>query len=276
MIESIKIMPEIDVCDRKVSYTRQGKGDPLLMLHGWPMTKEMFSLVIPPLAENCEVITLDFPGFGKSQELAEKHTYGSLVLTVIRFMDKLEIPQATVSGVSMGAAVGLVLASEHPDRVKKLVLNSPPVHHREELTDFQRKLYEFAKKRPIIIPILYKLMKTAPDLFCQLLWGETLDSDNPAKKLMIRHTINTGMRPAYEMLLEFTETDLRPSLSRVVAPTIVFVGTLDHQFLRPAKIIADGVQNGRIKYVEGANHWLAVKNPPLFTRQILDALRLPE
>lgn len=258
----------VKVRGKGVSYIRSGEGSELVfLLHGWPVTKESFSLVLPFLNENFQVIVPDFPGFGMSQELDEKHSYETLARSVIELMDELQIAKATISGMSMGAAVGLELARKYPERVKNLIINSPPVHHWDELTDSQKRLLKIVEKTAGFKIVLYECMKHALNIFSFLLFRENVDRKNVGFRFMVKSISRSGLRAPWEMLEEFIYTDLRPGLSEITVPTEVFVGLQDKNFLGPAKLVFESIPGAKIKYIEG-DHGLVVKNPQLWADQL--------
>ena len=59
----------ITYSDTRLHYTVEGVGRPLFLLHGWGCTGDIFNQIKPFLAEHFQVFTVDFAGFGKSEEL---------------------------------------------------------------------------------------------------------------------------------------------------------------------------------------------------------------
>ena len=99
-----------------------GDGAPLVALHGAGGPR--WSKALDILAEDHRVILLEFPGWGpeandRSQSLA------NLGRTVAAFIDALGLEQAHVLGTSLGGAVALHLALDHPEKLLSLVLESP-------------------------------------------------------------------------------------------------------------------------------------------------------
>jgi pimeloyl-ACP methyl ester carboxylesterase len=103
-------------------------GKPLILLHGLLLSQEMHR----PLAEDLaargnRVITLDLLGHGRSDRPRDMWRYSmrSYGEEVIALLDHLGIEQAVVMGTSLGANVGLEIASAHPERLRGLVLEMP-------------------------------------------------------------------------------------------------------------------------------------------------------
>lgn len=76
---------------RRVSYIDTEKGQPLVLFHSWPMSKEIYLPALPILAQKCMVIIPDYPGFGDSEYLkyGQKLNYDSLTDNLADFLTTL-------------------------------------------------------------------------------------------------------------------------------------------------------------------------------------------
>jgi pimeloyl-ACP methyl ester carboxylesterase len=114
----------------RIHYVRQGHGDPVVLLHGWPGFWYDWRRVIPQLAEHADVIAPDFRGFGDSDipdlPPAEGFTPGALAGDIVSLMDDLQIERAVITAHDVGATVAQALVRSAPDRVRALVLLNPP------------------------------------------------------------------------------------------------------------------------------------------------------
>lgn len=105
-------------------YEIRGEGEPLLLLHGGLGTIDMFEPVLPELAAGRQVIAVELHGHGRTA-LGERGI--SLVdmgddMAVV--LDELGYDRVDVLGYSMGGGVGLRLAIQSPERVRRLALVS--------------------------------------------------------------------------------------------------------------------------------------------------------
>jgi pimeloyl-ACP methyl ester carboxylesterase len=103
-------------------------GRALILLHGLLLSQEMNR----PLAEDLaahgnRVITLDLLGHGHSDRPRDMWRYSMATYgrQVVALMDHLKIEQAVVMGTSLGANVALEVASEHPERLRGMVIEMP-------------------------------------------------------------------------------------------------------------------------------------------------------
>jgi pimeloyl-ACP methyl ester carboxylesterase len=107
-----------------LSLTRSGKGEPLLLLHGWGSSRRDFTAVLPQLCERFDVINVDLPGSGRSRHLEERPTVGAITDAVERTLDAEAVGRAHVLGNSLGARVALELARR--GRARSVVSIAPP------------------------------------------------------------------------------------------------------------------------------------------------------
>ena len=105
----------------RIAYTVRGKGDPVVLIHGF-LSSGWINWDLPGstalLAKDFQVITLDVPAHGGSDKPAKEEAYGpELVEHVVRLLDHLKIKKAHIVGYSMGGIIGANFIVKHADRV---------------------------------------------------------------------------------------------------------------------------------------------------------------
>jgi pimeloyl-ACP methyl ester carboxylesterase len=105
----------------KIWYASQGKGEPVVLIHGW-LSSGAMNWDLPGttslLAKDHQVITMDVRGHGKSDKPKKEDAYGpELVEDVVRLLDHLKIEKAHIVGYSMGGIIAGNFIVKHPDRV---------------------------------------------------------------------------------------------------------------------------------------------------------------
>ena len=105
-------------------YAIEGRGDPLLLLHGGLGSMDMFGPVLPMLAKTHQVIAVDLHGHGRTALGDRKIDLPDMGNDMAAVLEKLGYKQADVFGYSLGGGVALQLAIQHPQRVKRLVVAS--------------------------------------------------------------------------------------------------------------------------------------------------------
>ena len=108
----------------KIVYLDEGKGEAILLIHGFSGNIFNWKDVFEPLSREYRVLVPDLPGYGKSAcpPRKQKHLILWYADFLARFLDRLGIEKAVVVGNSMGGAVAGWLAVRHPEKVEKLVL----------------------------------------------------------------------------------------------------------------------------------------------------------
>jgi pimeloyl-ACP methyl ester carboxylesterase len=124
--ENPEIGATADANGIKTNYLEAGTGDPVVLIHGSGPGVTSYAnwrLVLPALAENFRVLAPDMVGFGFSERPANiEYGVQTWADQVVGLMDTLEVPKAHLVGNSFGGAIALRIATQHPDRVGKLVL----------------------------------------------------------------------------------------------------------------------------------------------------------
>ncbi|MEZ4337358.1 MAG: alpha/beta fold hydrolase [Sandaracinaceae bacterium] len=108
-----------------VRVARLGSGPPVVLLHGYPETLQVWSRVAPSLAaRGREVIAFDWPGLGGSADVDGPADPEALAAHLARILDALDVPRADLVGADMGAPPALVLAARQPARVRSVTVLS--------------------------------------------------------------------------------------------------------------------------------------------------------
>lgn len=132
---------DIDGC--RVHYVDEGTGSPIVMLHGLGGTLHHLSWPLHPLLrEEFRVISLDRPGSGYSTRSGDRPASPSeQAAFVAAFIEAMELDRPLVVGHSLGGAIALAVALNHPDRISGLALLSPLTHSRDAVPAEFKPLY---------------------------------------------------------------------------------------------------------------------------------------
>lgn len=111
----------------KIRYVTEGKGEAVVLIHGWMSDSSMWgrdaygNTKLTPV-DGFQVIALDCRGHGKSDKPHDKDKYGAeMAADVVRLLDHLKIQKAHLIGYSMGAFIAGKVAATHPNRVLSVV-----------------------------------------------------------------------------------------------------------------------------------------------------------
>lgn len=110
----------------KTHYLEQGDNqpdkNPVILLHGFFYDSFMWASNIDTIAKTHKVYAPELWGFGYSTRQLMDYSYELYAKQLLLFMDELGIQQASLIGQSLGGGIVIKFATEHPDRVDKLVL----------------------------------------------------------------------------------------------------------------------------------------------------------
>ncbi len=121
-------MQYINYKGSKISYTDQGKGTAIVLLHGFLENSTMWATFLPHLLKRNRVITIDLLGHGQTECLGYVHTMELMAEVVEVVLNHVKVRKVVLVGHSMGGYVALALAKIFPDAIKGLVLLNSTTH----------------------------------------------------------------------------------------------------------------------------------------------------
>jgi len=252
-------------------------GDPaLLLLHGAgnSMTAWDAELCEQLAAQGRHVIRLDSREAGKSARADAPGAYSlhDLAADVVACLDTLELPAATLAGVSQGGMTAQIVAVEHPARVDGLVLISTTVLGDEELPGPDEGLFSGGPEAPdwsdrdAVVRYLVELERPYG--------GDTFDEE-----LMTRiaqrsadHADDIATQLSHPFQVEMGRL-VRDRLGEIRAPTVVVHGTADPMFpLAHGRALAAAIPGARLLALDGFGHATV---PRRYWPELLAALPAP-
>lgn len=99
-----------------------GTGAPLVLLHAFPLDARIWEPQRAALSGKYRVIAPDFAGFGRARGISGRASIDAHADDIAALLDALELPKATIIGLSMGGYVALAFARRHPERLRALGL----------------------------------------------------------------------------------------------------------------------------------------------------------
>src|ERR1051326_6842314 len=99
----------------KLYYEDRGKGDVLVLVHGWMCSSRFWQANVPDLAKAVRVVTIDFRGHGFSSKTLSGHTVPQYARDVRAVIERLDLKNVTLAGWSLGGAVVLSYWQQYAD-----------------------------------------------------------------------------------------------------------------------------------------------------------------
>jgi len=226
-----------------------GKGEPILLIHGWGMHSGMWGQVAEQLALTHRVHLVDLPGHGGSTACKPY----SLDTLVQQFSTHFNEP-LTVVGWSLGGQVALRWAQQHPAQVKKLILVATTPSF------VQQDGWSCAMAADTLQEFAASLLQNHALTLKRFLALQLRGSENERELLLdLRTRLFARGEPDVEALkggLEILrDTDLRAELVNIMQPTLLIAGERD--MLTPqaaSEYMAHTMPNTQLEVIGGASH----------------------
>ena len=207
-----------------------GKGRTVVLIHGWPLTGDMFEYQTLALLESgYRVITYDRRGFGQSSHPFLGYDYDTFADDLAAILEKLDLSGATLVGFSMGGGEIARLLSRHGGRrVGKVALISSVVPYMLKTSDnpngVEQKVFDDMKAQ--IRKDRFSFLQT----FSKQFYGEGLIS-KPVSQAVLDWTFILAIMASPAATLRcvdaFGNTDFRKDLASFTVPTLIIHGTAD-------------------------------------------------
>jgi len=254
---------------QQLRLARLGAGAPLVLLHGYPDTLQVWSRLAPRLAEAFEVIAFDWPGLGYSEAWSGGATPFHMADRLRTLLDAWKIEKAVVAGLDMGGQPALAFAARYPDRVRSLVIMNSLVQWDEATSWEIAVLRKFGWNRLALRHFPRTVFGRAVRTFFPD--GEKLDpavqSDmwESFKRREVRDFI-VRMCAGYEGTLP----RLAGEYPSIQTPTLVLWAENDKHFpLSHARSLSIALAKARLEIVPGAQHWMHLSMPDVVAQRIL-------
>src|SRR5581483_10039929 len=117
-------MEKVKIAGINIAYVRRGTGNPLVLIHGYPLDHTIWDEIAPLLEADFDLIIPDLRGFGQSDLTEADDSIVDYASDIADLLSHLRIKRAILAGHSMGGYVALAFAREYPDRVSGLALVS--------------------------------------------------------------------------------------------------------------------------------------------------------
>ena len=117
-------MPKIKVNDITMNYDQQGSGEPLILIPYLAADYACYAFQVAEYAKHFTCISVDLRGAGETDNPGGSYSTESLADDIRGFMQELGVDRTHISGLSLGAAVGMWLGVKHPEKVKSLSIHS--------------------------------------------------------------------------------------------------------------------------------------------------------
>jgi 3-oxoadipate enol-lactonase len=234
---------------RRVRYLESGLGRPIVLLHAFPMSADMWRPQLDRLPKGWRLIAPDLRGFGGSNLDGPELGMDDYAGDVVALLDTLSLERAVIGGLSMGGYVTFAVFRLAPERFSGMILaDTRSTADTEDGVRARRTLLESVRARGV---------GAVADTMPAKLLGETSHRERPALVADVRAQIASNPASGIEAAIYalMTRPDSTADLPRIACPTLVIVGAEDG--LTPvsdAEALRDGITGARLAVLPRAGH----------------------
>ena len=254
----------------RLHITDAGKGKPIVLIHGWPLSDEMFEYQYNDLINsNFRVIGITLRGFGKSDKPFGDYNYDVHASDIKKILGKLDIKDAVLGGFSMGGSIAIRYASEdNGARISKLALFGAAAPIWTQRDDFPYNLPKSAvddlielnnQDRPKLLSNFAKIFSASETALNEGI-GSWLNGI----------CLSASSYATAQCLIALRDTDLRSDLKKIKIPTVILHGRKDKICsFDLAEQMKAGISNSRIIAFENSGHSMFLEETKKFNTELI-------
>ena len=257
-------MSFIRVDDIQLAYEDTGLGQPVVLLHGYPFNRSLWTEQVSALSNSYRVVTPDLRSLGESDARPGAATMNRMAQDVAALLDRLEISRAVVGGLSMGGYVALAFYKQFPSRVRALVLAD--TRAQADTEDGKQTRFQQAEKATA-----EGMAGIADSMLPKLLTPETVSKHPEIVKRVRDMMLKTKPEGAAGALLGMAEReDQTPLLPQITCPTLILVGRED-----PITPVQDSekmrreIAGSRLVVIDNASHVSNLERVEQFNEELV-------
>lgn len=250
----------IDVKGLRIEYLEGGKGDALVLLHGFGANKDNWTRIGKHLTPHFRVIAPDLPGFGESSPDPDgDYSIRVQAERVKAFVRALGIKSLHLGGSSMGGNIAGAYASSYPKNLKSLLLIAPSGVASSEPSEMNRRLKE-GKPNPLVVESVEDYERLLDFVFVKRPF-----IPHPIKKVLIQEAIEHQPlnRKIFQQLLSSADVPpLEVLLKGLPVPTLIVWGAQDRVLhVSGAKILESVMPKAKAEVMDAVGHLPMIEKP---------------
>ncbi len=251
-----------------------GKGRPVILIHGWPLSADSWDDQAMALAQaGFRAIAYDRRGFGRSSQPWEGYDYDTLADDLADVIAATNVSDATLVGFSMGGGEVARYMSRHKGKqVAQAALISSIVPFLLKTADhpagidqsvFDEKLAQLKADRPHFLADFYKTFYGV-GMISQPVSNEVLEWSRSI-------SMQASLKATFDCSRALASTDFRPDLAAFEVPTLLIHGTADKNVPIDitSRVAAKAIRQAKLIEYEGAAHGVLVTHKEQVTKDLL-------
>jgi non-heme chloroperoxidase len=263
--EYIEVEPNV-----RLHITDAGKGRPIVLIPGWPLSDEMYEYQYNDLInKNFRVIGITLRGFGKSDKPNGDYNYNIHALDIKRVLSKLDIKDAVMCGFSMGGAIAIRYVSAYNgNHISKLVLAGAAAPIWTQREDFPYNLPVSAVDD--LIKLNYHDRPKLLSDFAKIFSATETSLNEGIGNWLNNICLSASSFATAHCLMALRDTDLRSDLVKIKIPTLIMHGKKDKICsFDLAEQMKAGISSSSIIAFEKSGHSLFLEETHKFNKELI-------
>lgn len=257
-------MPFVTTNGARIYWRVDGRADQPTLLMGNSLGTDMYvwEPIMPALTRLYRVVRMDWRGHGASDAPAGNYTIASLAQDVLAVADAAGTKEFDYIGLSIGGMIGMHLAADSPQRIRRLVISNSSAKTAE---DVWAGRINTVKEQGIAGIVEASLGRY---------FTERYRARNTAHAASVRaHLESMSVTGYLGCCAAIRDMDLRPALKNIVCPTLIIAGKQDQSTpMSMAELLHAGIAGSQLA-VFNAAHFTHSEFPSGFVRTVLGFLR---
>jgi non-heme chloroperoxidase len=261
----------------ELHYTDHGEGQPIVLIHGWPLSGRSWEAQVPALVgAGYRVITYDRRGFGQSSQPWHGYDYDTLAADLAALLNHLDLTDAVLIGFSMGGGeVVRYLHTYGSDRVSKIVLASAVPPYLYKADDNPDGGVDDATVAGMISGVTGDRMAFFDEFLTPYFSaGKKMKVSPQQKAYALSLAAIASPKGTADCITAFSCTDFRADLAAITVPTLVIHGDSDN--IVPIEVsgerTAEAIPGAVLVVLEDAPHGVIVSHPDEWNAAVLQFL----
>lgn len=254
----------------RLHITDAGEGKSIVLIHGWPLSDEMYEYQYNDLINNnFRVIGITLRGFGKSDKPYGAYNYDVHAADIKKVLSELDIEDAVLVGFSMGGAIAVRFVSSYKSaHISKLVLAGAAAPIWTQRDDFKYNLLQSAVDD--LIALNYKDRPKLLADFAKIFSATETSLNEGIGNWLNGIGLSASSHATAECLFALRDTDLRADLKKIAIPTLILHGKKDKICsFDLAEQMKAGIPNSRLIPFEKSGHSLFLEETDKFNAALV-------
>jgi pimeloyl-ACP methyl ester carboxylesterase len=251
----------------RLAFIDEGQGLPILLVHGFPLSRAIWQPQIEALSKNFRVIAPDLRGHGESEAPAGVYNMNAFADDLVALLEERQCGPVVLAGHSMGGYISFAFYRRYPQKVRGLVLFCTRAGaDSEEGKAGRESLAQHAEREgaaAVAAQMLPKMLAAAttasrPDLVAHV------------RQIVLATSINGLAGSLRGMAARPSAVELLP---KIAAPTLVIAGADDLIIpTQEAETMAQAIPNAQLHLIANAGHLASLENPAEVNDRLRDFL----